>query len=362
MSGKDKFPEVRRLLVVLPSWVGDVVMATPTLRALRGLYPDAQITALVKQSVKPVIDAYPFVDRIMAIRQRPRSGAAGPVNWSRRRTFAALAARLKARHFDAAVLLPNSFRAALLARLAQVPRRIGYDRDGRGFLLTDRLLAIREAGKFVPTSAVNYYLGLAKYLGAEATNASMQLFTRPADDAAADQLLRKAGVKGDARLVMLNPGANYGDAKMWPASRFAETADRLIERQGVTVLVNGSPKERKILDEVHATAKHALIDLPKLGNDLTLLKSMVKRCELMVTNDTGPRHIAAAFGVPVVTVFGPTDPRWSQIDFGDERIVRVDVFCGPCQKKICPLDHRCMTGVSAEMVVKEAEGLMGVKG
>ncbi len=350
--------EVRRLLVVLPSWVGDVVMATPTLRALGELYPAATTAYLMRPSVQPVIDAAPWCDETIAMPPEADRGAGGLMH---------LAGRLRAMRFDLAVLLPNSFRTALLARLAQIPRRLGYDRDGRGFLLTDRLIPLRGRGGYVPLPTLHYYLGLARYLGASAPSPAMQLFTRPADDRRADELLREAGVdppsgsgshSAGGPLVLLNPGANYGDAKMWPAERFAAVADALIDRRGATVLLNGAPKERAILDAVHAAARHDLIDLPRLGSNLTLLKSVIRRCDLMVTNDTGPRHLAAALGVPVVTIFGPTDPRWSEIDFAAERQVRIDVFCGPCQLKRCPLDHRCMTGVGPDLVVRQCEALL----
>ncbi len=335
----------RRLLIVLPTWVGDVVMATPTLRALRDWSPQAHIAYLVKPYAEPVIDACPWCDEVIA------DAGKGLVS---------LARRLRAARFDTAVLLPNSFRSALLVRLAGIGQRVGYDRDGRGWLLTDRLKPRREGRRFVPSPVLPYYLALARHLGADPCDRRMQLFTRPEDDAAADRLLGEAGVEpGRGPLVMLNPGGRYGQAKLWHAERFAATADRLIAQRGARVLVNGSPAERKGLDEVHAAAEHELIDLPSRGGTLKLLKSLVRRCDLMITNDTGPRHIAAALDVPVVTVFGPTWPQWTTIDFADERIVRVDVPCGPCQLKVCPMPQRlCMDRLSVAMVMSAATELL----
>lgn len=340
-------PSIRRLLIIMPSWVGDVVMTTPTLRALRTLLPDAHITALVKANVKPLLDACPYINRTVAIRTHRRGMQDG-----KRKGSINLARHLALGKFDTAILMPNSFRSALLARMARIPRRIGYDRDGRGFLLTDRLLPRRVPGKFVPVSTRDYYLGIARYLGAQDPSHNMALFTRPSDDAKADALLKNAGydVNSGQKLVIINPGANYGDAKMWFADRFAQVADRAVNELGAAVAVTGAPKEKKILDELFAASKTKLINLPSQGIDLTLLKSVIKRSSAMVTNDTGPRHIAAAFDVPVVTIFGPTDPKWSEIDFAHERQVRVEVFCGPCQKKHCPLDHRCMKLVEQDMV------------
>lgn len=337
----------------MPTWIGDTVMAMPALRALRGLYPDAHITALVRRTTRPIVNGCPWIDRQVSLRRR----AAGE---RRRDGVLNLARRVAKGGFDTAVVLPNSFRSALLTRMAGIPRRIGYDRDGRGFLLTDRLLAPRVEGRLEPIATHLYYLGIAQYLGAIDPDPKLELFTRPEQDAAADGLLRSAGFDPDdgRPLVLINPGASYGDAKIWYPDRFAEVADRCVRELGAVTAVTGAPGERRILDRVLAAAREPMIDLQKLGVDLSILKSVVRRSSLMVTNDTGPRHLAAALNVPVVTVFGPTDPRWTEIDFADERMVRVDVFCGPCQKKRCPLDHRCMTQVSAGMVYERVVELM----
>lgn len=341
----------RRLLVVMPSWLGDTVMATPTLRALRGLYPGAEIAALIRDHLQPLLEPCPWIDRIVPVMTRRPATTKGVQNADAGQRGIQLARRLAKEHFDTAVLLPNSFRSALLVRTAGIERRVGYDRDGRGFLLTDRLLPRRTPERFVPVPTHDYYLGIARYLGAVDPDPAMQLFTSAEDDEQAERLLARAGVDLlRSSLVLINPGANYGDAKIWFADRFAAVADRCVRELGVQVAVTGAPKERAIIDQVLAAAKEPIIDLPALGVDLGVLKSIIRRSRLMVTNDTGPRHIAAAFGVPVVTVFGPTDPAWTDTAYERERIVRVDVFCGPCQKKKCPLDHRCMKLVDPDMV------------
>lgn len=327
-------------------------MATATLRALRDLHPQARITCMARSYVSPLIDAMPWFDDLIVTHS-----PGDPDHESLWR----LARRLRRERFDLAVLLPNSFRTALLVRLARIPRRIGYARDGRGFLLTDQLQPQREAGRFVPTPALGYYLDLARRLGASSPDATMQLFTRPEQDEQVDAIWRDAGIRSDRPVVLLNPGARYGDAKMWIPERFAAVGDQLIDDWNATVLLSGAPNEQPILDAVQAAARHPLIELPSHNVGLGMLKSVMRRCDLVITNDTGPRHIAAAFGVPVITVFGPTDPRWTEIDFSDERIVRIDVDCGPCQKKICPLDHRCMTRVTPDMVTAHAKTLLSAR-
>ena len=353
--------EPERILIVQPSWVGDAVMATPTLRALRQRFPSAHISYLLKRYVKPVYMGMPWADRLITYRTGKTQKKAGKGIFD-------LAARLRAGKFDLAVLLPNSFKSALVCKMAGIDRVVGYDRDGRGLLISDRLLAAKERGKFVPTPIVRYYAGLAQYLGAKVTDFRLELFTTEGDRAGASAVFERSGLEpelcrpaaeGKPPLVILNPGAQYGEAKCWLPEHFAAVGDRFIEEMGATVLVSASPKERRIVDAVMRRMKHAAVDLSAQGMTLGALKEIVRRCDVMVTNDTGPRHIAAAFGVPVVTVFGPTHPEWTEISFNKERKVAVKVFCGPCQKRRCPLDHRCMTRISPAMVYEQAAALLG---
>ena len=340
-----------RLLVVMPSWVGDTVMATPLLRALRKLYPSAQITCLARSVVRPILDASPWIDRIVTVRPI-RKG-------SRRKGVFSLARHLAARKFDTAVMLPNSFRSAVTVMLAGIPRRVGYDRDGRGFLLTDRLVPRRRRGAFVPVSTRDYYLGLVRYLGAVEVDPGMELFTRPEHDRIVDQMLKSEGWRGASQpLVVITPGAAYGEAKLWDPRRFAQIADRCEHEHEALVAIGGPPKERPILERVIAAAQRPILNLTDRGVDLTLFKSVVKRSRLVITNDTGPRHIAAALNVPVVSIFGPTDPAWTEIEFADERQVMVKVPCGPCQLKTCPLDHRCMTQIDSAMVYERVTEIL----
>jgi len=351
------------LLVVCPTWVGDVVMATPTLRALRELFPEAYIAALGREVARPLLEGCPWVDRVMVIRRGEKGRQP-----RQRDSFIGVSRRLAALKFDTAVLLANSFRTALLTRLAGIDRRIGYDRDARGFLLTEHLLPRKQKGRFVPVPTRDYYLGLARYLGAANPDPAMQLFTTPADDNRAADMLRAAGYHPDTGrpLVLLNPGANYGEAKLYLPERFAAVADRCAAQFDAAIAVTGSPNEKVIIDQVIAAARTPMIDLVSAGIDLATLKSVVRRSDLMITNDTGPRHIAAAFGTPVVTIFGPTDPAWTEIDFAEERQVRVEVYCGPCQKKRCPLTGTadeliCMKRIDAPMVFDAAAELLSAR-
>lgn len=351
----------KRLLVVMPNWVGDVVMATPTLRALRRLYPNTQITALIRRPIRAVLQGCPWVDRIIV----GRPARKGVLVDRGADNLLMLSRRLAARKFDGAILLTNSFRSALLVRMAGIPKRVGYERDARGMLLTDRLLPLKEKGRLTPVSTLDYYLGLAKYLGAMKTDPKMELFPSRRDCDKARQILQTAGYGPDdpRPLVLLNPGANYGDAKIWEAGRFAKVADELARKYGAVVAVTGAPKERPILDQVIRQATMPVIDLSKHGVDLGSLKGIVERARLLITNDTGPRHYALALGVPVVVIYGPTDPAWTEIHSALEIKVQVRVECGPCQKKKCPLtgseqELQCMRRITPEMVAAASAPVM----
>lgn len=332
-----------RVLIVMPTWVGDCVMATPTLRALRHHWPDAHVTLLTRRTNKPLLRGLTFADRIVAPRQIKK--------------VLRLGRSLKAGRFDLAVLLPNSFKAALLAKVAGIANRVGYDRDGRGFLLTDKLLPPREGSQFKVVPTLNYYLELARHLGAEAEDKSMSLAVTAKDQAEADRVIERLNIDLDQRHILLNPGASYGAAKLWLPKYFAEVADVFAER-GYRVLMSTAPAERQIAEEILDRSRRRPIDLASAGMTLGALKVFCRSTSLCITNDTGPRHIAVAMGTRVITVFGPTDPRWTTLNYDRELELQEDVFCGPCQKKICPLDHRCMIQLTPDKVIAAADALL----
>ncbi|MEM1109920.1 MAG: lipopolysaccharide heptosyltransferase II [Planctomycetota bacterium] len=308
MPKRDQHQPAERLLVVLPTWFGDILMATPTLRALRRLWPETHLSVLVRDNLTELVEGLPWVDEVVPMVKKGRGSSAFR-----------LAKRLSKQKYDTAVLLPNSFRAAALVSMAGIPRRIGYERDGRGVLLTDKLIPRREGRNFLPVPTLDYYLSIVHYLGGEAYDGDhvMEVATRPEDDERAAELL--AGAKGKP-VVLLNPGAQK-EFKRWPAERFAQLAARCTNELGCVVAVTGSPDERQVLARVTGAATTTIIDLPKAGMNVRLLKSVTKQCAVMVTNDTGPRHLAAACDTPLVTLFGPTTPEWTEIGYAKERQV-----------------------------------------
>lgn len=342
----------------LPNWVGDVVMAGPLLRTLRAGEPEARIVYIGRPAAVAVLEGCAWCDAMIhdESKRSPRP----------RNTFRTIR-RIRALRADTAILLPNSVRSAMLARVGGVKRRIGYDRDGRGWLLTDRLQPPRdETGRLQPVPMIDYYARLLSPLGLSLDRRTMELPLLPADESQADALLREAGYDSRRPLVMLNPGAAFGLSKLWPAERYAQTADALIESRGAQIIVNAAPNlnERALAAATAEKMRHTpLLNFARRDNTLGLVKALLKRCDLLLTNDTGARHIAAAMGTSVVTIFGSTDPVWAQIDYPRERILRIDVPCSPCQQKICPLPSgatrmQCLTGIGVESVVEAAEELL----
>ncbi|MEI7835992.1 MAG: lipopolysaccharide heptosyltransferase II [Planctomycetota bacterium] len=345
----------RNIAVFLPTWVGDAVMATPALRAIRRAAPEARITYIGTPVALQTLDSLTFFDERIVDVRREGVGKAG---------FFALARAIRRGRFDLMVLLTNSFRSAAAASLAGVPRLAGYARDGRGWLLTDRLTPARRAdGQFVPLSAGEYYAALTASLGAPCESMQPALAVSPQDAESAEAMLANAHV-GSRPLVILNPGASFGVSKMWTPRRFAAVADELISRHGVRIVINVSPGERHIGRAVaEAMRRPVAVNMADHDGTIGLLKALSCQCVLMITNDTGARHVAAAFGIGVVTLFGSTDPRWSEIHYAKERPVRVDLPCSPCQQPLCPQPagpfyHKCMEDITPEMVLRAAEELL----
>jgi heptosyltransferase-2 len=339
-----------RIALFLPNWVGDVAMATPAVRAVRERFPAAELVAVCKPYVADVLAGSPWFREVILFDKR------GP----REQRLWAAARKLRERRTDAAVLFPNSFRAALLARLGGCRQVVGFSRYGRRFLLSTRLYPKRNLwGQPVPSPVIDDYNRLAVALGTADPGYRMELFTTPADEAAADAIWQRFGLARYPRVVGLNPGAAFGAAKHWPAEAFAKLARMLTQRLGCGVLVLCGPSERdtarRIADDSRSPHVFSLADSPL---SLGLTKAVARRLDLLVTTDSGPRHFAAAFGRPVVTLFGPTHIEWTETYFEKATHLQKKVPCGPCQRRVCPLDHRCMRDLSPDEVFAAADRLL----
>jgi heptosyltransferase-2 len=340
-----------RIALFLPNWIGDVVMATPAVRAVRAAFPQAELAAVCKPYVADVLAGSPWFSRTIFLDKR------GPRD---RRLFAA-ARQLRAWKLDAALLFPNSFRPALAAYLAGAKRIVGFARYCRGWMLTDKLRAKTDSrGRFVPSPVIDDYNRLAVALGTRDPGHRMELFTKPQDDAAASAVWEKFALGRYPQVVALNPGAAFGAAKHWGCDHFADLARMLTTRLGCGVLALCGPGEREIARQIAEQSRsphvYSLSDTPL---SLGLTKALVRRSDLLVTTDSGPRHFAAAFDRPVVSLFGPTHVEWTETHFAKEVCLQKKLPCGPCQERVCPLGHhRCMRELSPHEVFATAGRLL----
>ncbi len=340
---------IKRIVVRGPNWIGDAVMSEPALSAVRRLFPQAELTLLVKPAVAELFTGHPDVSHIMVYDDRGQhAGLTG--KWR-------LANALRRGRFDLAILFQNAFEAALLAFLAGIPRRYGYATDGRRLLLSD---PIPRPGRTAISHQVHYYLEMLRSLGCEESAKSPRLVLFGEEEAAMAKRLAESGVSGDELLIGLNPGSTYGGAKRWLPERFAETADRLAGQSGAKVLIVGARGEESLARSIAEKIQAGTVVLSG-QTSVRELMAAVKRCAVFVTNDTGPMHIAVAFGVPVVAVFGPTDWRTTAPFGTGHTLVRQPVDCSPCLLRECPIDHRCMTRVTVDEVYHAAIVQMATK-
>ncbi len=340
------WPAGGHLLVRAVNWLGDAVLTTPALGSLRSACPDVKVTLAANPAVADLFRHHPDVDRILVYDKTGRHG--GAIGMAR------MAGLLRRERFDAALLLQNAFDAALLAFLAGIPWRMGYARDARRFLLTravpvtDEILALHHA---------DYYLRLLTELGLPRPATSELRLRVSADEQVAMRARLLAEGAAEGRPILgINPGATFGSAKRWFPDRFAAVADALAEEWGASVVLMGSVSEMPLAAEIEVAMGRRPVNLAG-RTTVRELMALLSLCAFLVTNDSGPMHIGAAFRVPLVAIFGPTDWRATSPWTSLAKIVRVDVDCSPCRKRECDRGHECMVGVTAEMVVSAARSL-----
>jgi heptosyltransferase-2 len=332
-----------KILVRATNWLGDAVLSLPAIRALRERNPQAEIVVLARPWVAALYEDERSIDRVI-----PLTVASGARDWSAKWK---LGRQLRQERFDLAVLLPNSFESAAIVRLSGARRRVGYSRDGRGILLTDAV-AVPGPGETPPHERY-YYPELLRRAGLieRLPRIDEILFDRLAESRARGQALFTA--RGIALPVIgVNPGAAFGTAKRWLPERFAEAARHLAEKDSASIAVFGAQAERDLCGQVAAAAGgHNFAGATTLREFI----DMTAACRLCLTNDSGAMHVCAAAGVPSVTVFGPTDEVRTGPVSPNAHVLREPVDCAPCGLRECPIDHRCMTRVTAERVIAAAE-------
>ena len=319
-----------RLAIRAPNPLGDAVMALPAMAAMRAALPQTNITIVARAAVAPIFEEETIAapDDVIVVRER---GGERDL--------------LAAGRFDAVLLLPNSFRAAWIAHRARIADRWGFSAHLRRALLTRAVPAPR-----VRLHQSAYYGALIAALGFDVPEALPGIRVRDETLRRADILLAKSGVPPSSALVGFAPGAAYGHAKRWPPARVAQVVGRISNERGATAVLVGAEGDRDAGREIESALPPGVTVVNLIGRtDLRLLAGVLARCAVFVSNDSGAMHLAAAVGVPVVAIFGPTDERITA-PLGDHDVLLRPVFCRPCMLRDCPIDHRCMTRISADAV------------
>jgi heptosyltransferase-2 len=340
-----------KILIRATNWVGDAIMALPALRAMRGKFPEAQIAILARPYVADIYREQQICDELIPYAAKGHhAGIAG-----RER----LARELRERKFDVALLLQNAFDAAWLAWRAGIPQRIGYARDGRSLLLT-KAVPVPMPGE-IPPHEKFYYLELLRRAGwadSLGDESFIRLAVPDAHRRRAEETLFEAGAWPDRFRIAIGAGASYGSAKCWPPERFAEMANRLVSEKRADVILFGTAGEIPVANAIAAGMREKPIDLTG-KTAIADLPALLSQCHLFIGNDSGAMHVAAAVGLPVVAVFGPTDPFGTAPVTPKCTVVQEKPYCSPCFLRRCPTDHRCMKAVTPAMVLAAVKPWLG---
>jgi len=348
VRGGKKLPEkgIERVLIRGTNWIGDVVMTLPAVAAVRKTWPRARISVLAKPWVAEVYRLSADVDDVIVFQEPGRhAGIGGKLR---------LAGELRGVGFDCAILLQNAIEAAIIAGLAGIPFRAGYNSDGRGVLLTH---AVRRTKAIRRVHQIDYYIEMVRALGC--TPAARDVRLRPGRDynGLAEALFSRFGIAETRPLIGIAPGAAYGPAKKWFPERFAAVADRLSGESGAQTILFGSAGDRESTAAVQGGARHPLIDIAGMTN-LKEAIALIARCSLFISNDSGLMHVAGALGVPTIALFGSTNPVTTSPVGERSVVIHHDVDCSPCLKPVCPTDFRCMEMIGVEEVCAAARKLL----
>lgn len=330
--------KIRRILVRGVNWVGDTILTYPAIQVLKKLFPQSYISILVQSHLVDLWKTFPFIDEIISFQR----------NNGLRSLFEDLnlAISLKKRKFDLAIIFPRSFHSAFQIFLAGIPIRVGYQNGGHFILLTHRILRDED---YYRKPRIEHYMKLINLFGKIEKIPSPHIFLKYEDRRWAYDRLKDSGLLNRRPLIGMNPGATYGLAKCWYPDRFGELGRRISNKWNATILIFGKKDEKGIAKEIIKILGDRGVDLTG-ETSLLQLSALLERCSLLITNDTGTMHIASAVGTTVIALFGSTNPLTTG-PWGEGHVVlKKDLPCSPCLKRICPGDHSCMKLITVDEV------------
>jgi lipopolysaccharide heptosyltransferase II len=340
--------QYQRILIVRTDRIGDVLLSTPVIKALRDTYHNAYIAMMVSPYAKDIVEGNPYLDEVIIYDKDAKHKS-----WGRTIKFSC---NLKKRRFDLAIILHPTNRVHLITFFAAIPRRIGYARK-LGFLLTDRIKHTKQLGE---KHESEYNLDLLRYLGIQTRDKNLFMPIKQESEKWVEDLFRQEGINKDDRLLAIHPGASC-PSKIWPNERFAEVANRLIEKYGFKVLVASGPKDITLAQNVIKNMHYLAINLAG-KTSISQLASLFKRCQLFISNDSGPVHIASAVGIPVISIFGRSEKglspkRWGPQGIKD-RILHKEVGCIECLAHNCVKGFACLKAITVEDVLSAADSIL----
>jgi len=337
-----------RILITRTDRIGDVTLSTPVIKALREKYPDSYIAFLVQPNAAGIVNSNPHINEVLIYDKKGREkNFVGMLQFAR---------RLRKMNFDLAVILHPTNRMNLTCYLAGIPRRVGYDRK-LGFLLTDKLRHTKHEGK---KHEVEYTLDVIRKLGIEPASADLYICVDKKTDEQARRFLNNNGIRDGEAAVALCPGASC-DSKKWPARNYAKVADTLIKELGLKVIIIGDGSDRKVAGKVISFAMEKPVDLAG-KTSVGLLAGILKKCRLLISNDSGPVHIASSVGTPVIAIFGRSDKglspdRWAPRGLRDI-ILHKNVGCDKCLAHNCDKGYKCLTSVTVDEVINASRKIL----
>lgn len=339
---------VESLAIRCPNWVGDIVMATPVFRCLKENLPNTKLIACVRPYARGILADNPYIDAIVDCNDKSLQGLK-----SVRRS-------LREHHVDAGLLLTNTTHSFLTFKFAGISKVFGYKRNWRKAFLSDGPLPPMAAGKIIPEPMQDYYLRLCEHLQLDMpAQPRCQLYISEEVQRRGNKRLEAYGIEESDLLIGINPGASFGSSKCWPADYFSTLCEQLQARHGCKLLLLVGPGEEEIAEGIVGQSSALIINTAADKIDLAELKPLIRRCDLLVTNDTGPRHYAVAFGVPNIVLMGPTNPIYTARNLESTVVLRKELACSPCHMKTCPYDHHaCMNDLKPDTVAVEASRLL----